>query len=65
MTVRLGEYLSLSESLPWPYNKTYEPQHEKPTFWFQTRSDTNRAAQPLELIRGLLEISELGSRGLY
>ena len=25
----------------------------KPTFWFQTRSDTNRAAQPLELIRGL------------
>ena len=32
---------------------SYEPQHDKPTIWILTRSDTNQAVQPLEMTRGL------------
>ena len=34
-------------------NLSYEPCHEKTTFWFQTRSDTNQAVQLKKMARGL------------
>ena len=47
----------LSDHCPFGYlfllQSIYESRHEKPTFWFPTWSDTNRAAQPQKIARGL------------